>query len=59
MSPLHSILFPNRPIPAFCSSDEEDEDPDSLLYLPIAPEIEVQYMYNFINKLMYRFVFNL
>lgn len=30
----------NKPIPAFCSSDEEDEDPDSLLYLPIAPEIE-------------------
>ncbi len=30
----------NVPIPAFCSSDEEEEDPDSLLYLPIAPEIE-------------------
>lgn len=28
------------PIPAFCSSDEEDEDKDALLYLPIAPEIE-------------------
>ena len=28
------------PIPAFCSSDEEDEDSDALLYLPIAPEIE-------------------
>jgi hypothetical protein len=30
----------NVPIPAFCSSDEEEEDPKSLLYLPIAPEIE-------------------
>ncbi len=32
----------NAPIPAFCSSDEEeaDEDSNSLLYLPIAPEIE-------------------
>ena len=28
------------PIPAFCSSDEEDEDKEALLYLPIAPEIE-------------------
>jgi COMPASS component SWD1 len=28
------------PIPAFCSSDEEDEERDALLYLPIAPEIE-------------------
>ena len=38
----YKYSFPNRPIPAFCSSDEEDEDPDSLLYLPIAPEIEVK-----------------
>lgn len=30
----------NAPIPAFCSSDEEDEDKNTLLYLPIAPEIE-------------------
>ena len=31
----------NAPIPAFCSSDEEDEDSaKTLLYLPIAPEIE-------------------
>lgn len=30
----------NAPIPAFCSSDEEDEDPNSLLYLPIAPDVE-------------------
>ena len=29
-----------NPIPAFCSSDEEDEDGRALLYLPIAPEIE-------------------
>jgi len=28
------------PIPAFCSSDEEEEDKSALLYLPIAPEIE-------------------
>ena len=28
------------PIPAFCSSDEEEEDKEVLLYLPIAPEIE-------------------
>ena len=28
------------PSPAFCSSDEEDEDKEALLYLPIAPEIE-------------------
>jgi len=30
----------NVPIPAFCSSDEEEEDKSALLYLPIAPEIE-------------------
>merc|ERR1712020_128878 len=30
----------NIPIPAFCSSDEEEEDKNALLYLPIAPEIE-------------------
>jgi len=30
----------NVPIPAFCSSDEEEEDKGALLYLPIAPEIE-------------------
>jgi len=30
----------NLPIPAFCSSDEEEEDKSALLYLPIAPEIE-------------------
>ena len=30
----------NVPIPAFCSSDEEEEDKKALLYLPIAPEIE-------------------
>ena len=30
----------NVPIPAFCSSDEEEEDKNALLYLPIAPEIE-------------------
>jgi len=29
-----------KPIPAFCSSDEEGEDNAALLYLPIAPEIE-------------------
>jgi COMPASS component SWD1 len=28
-----------NPIPAFCSSDEEDEQ-DALLFLPIAPDIE-------------------
>jgi len=28
------------PIPAFCSSDEEEEDKGAVLYLPIAPEIE-------------------
>jgi len=27
-------------IPAFCSSDEEEENPNALLYLPIAPEVE-------------------
>ena len=27
-------------IPAFCSSDEEEEEKDALMYLPIAPEIE-------------------
>ena len=30
----------NVPIPAFCSSDEDEEDKSALLYLPIAPEIE-------------------
>jgi len=30
----------SAPIPAFCSSDEEEEEKDALLYLPIAPEIE-------------------
>jgi COMPASS component SWD1 len=30
----------NAPIPAFCSSDEEGEDKNAVLYLPIAPEIE-------------------
>jgi len=29
-----------NPIPAFCSSDEEDDDPSALLYLPVAPDIE-------------------
>lgn len=29
-----------EPIQAFVSSDEEDEDGDALLYLPVAPEIE-------------------
>ena len=28
------------PIAAFCSSDEEEEDKEAVLYLPIAPEIE-------------------
>uniref|UniRef100_A0A8C4QIB2 Retinoblastoma binding protein 5 n=1 Tax=Eptatretus burgeri TaxID=7764 RepID=A0A8C4QIB2_EPTBU len=28
------------PIQTFCSSDEETEDPDALLYLPISPEVE-------------------
>lgn len=28
------------PVAAFCSSDEEEEDPNTLLYLAIAPEIE-------------------
>ena len=28
------------PIPAYCSSDEDGEDPKAVLYLPIAPEIE-------------------
>jgi len=27
------------PIPAFCSSDEEGEDRDALLFLPIAPDV--------------------
>jgi len=27
-------------IPAFCSSDEEGEDRDALMFLPIAPDIE-------------------
>lgn len=30
----------NAPIPVFCSSDEDEEDPKSLLYLPSAPDIE-------------------
>ena len=30
----------SAPIPAFCSSDEEEEEKDALMYLPIAPEIE-------------------
>ena len=30
----------NDPIPVFCSSDEEEEDKNAVLYLPIAPEIE-------------------
>jgi len=29
-----------KPIPAFCSSDEEGEDSSALLYLPIAPDVE-------------------
>lgn len=29
-----------EPIVAFCSSDEEGEDPRALLYLPISPEID-------------------
>jgi len=29
-----------NPIPAFCSSDEEDDDENALLYLPVAPEID-------------------
>ncbi|CAG7834440.1 unnamed protein product [Allacma fusca] len=29
-----------QPIAAFCSSDEDDEDQNVLLFLPIAPEIE-------------------
>ena len=29
-----------EPIPAFCSSDEEEVDEDNLLYIPLAPEIE-------------------
>uniref|UniRef100_A0A0K2UIS0 Retinoblastomabinding protein 5like [Musca domestica] n=2 Tax=Caligidae TaxID=72034 RepID=A0A0K2UIS0_LEPSM len=30
----------NAAIPAFCSSDEDEEDKNALLYLPTAPEIE-------------------
>ena len=33
-------MHTTAPIPAFCSSDEEEEEKDSILYLPIAPEIE-------------------
>lgn len=29
-----------EPVAAFCSSDEEGEDENMLLFLPIAPEIE-------------------
>ena len=29
-----------EPIAAYLSSDEEQEDPDAMLYLPVAPEIE-------------------
>jgi hypothetical protein len=29
-----------EPVAAFCSSDEESEDPSTLQFLPIAPEIE-------------------
>ena len=28
------------PVAAYCSSDEEDEDKQALLFLPIAPEVE-------------------
>ena len=28
------------PVAAYCSSDEEDEDKNALLFLPIAPEVE-------------------
>lgn len=27
------------PVAAFCSSDEENENQDALLFLPIAPEV--------------------
>jgi len=33
-------VFSKAPIPAFCSSDEEEEDATALLYLPIAPDVD-------------------
>jgi hypothetical protein len=34
-----------NPIAAFCSSDEEAEDKDALLFLPIAPDVCCKYAF--------------
>ena len=36
---MRALYSRQAPIPAFCSSDEEEEDTSALLYLPIAPEV--------------------